>query len=314
MARIILHLPERLHQTYQSRDDMLYKRIEDHLGPRGAQIVLQTRPPKDARMADGDLHIVDNGRVNAPGYLNACTAYLKGFWHLDPQGVLAESGIAALPYDPDLVDKPAADAFAARIRARFAGARQSRYRQPRAREALPEGAIAVFLQGPSPQNLGHAHCTVAEMLAAVAMGAQGRTVLVKPHPLKPDLGRAQIAAACARGHALVATDANVHDILACAAVTVSINSAVALEGFQHGKPAILFGKSDFHHFVETVRAPEAFPAALRAALARRDDHARALYWYFGQHCLWLDAPDFEARLLAIFARAGFDAPRLGLRA
>jgi hypothetical protein len=172
----------------------------------------------------------------------------------------------------------------------------------------------VFLQGPSPHNLGHAHASVAQMLQAVAAGAQGRPVLVKPHPLKQTMGMAQIAAARARGHALIATDANVHDILACAAVTVSINSAVAMEGFQHGKPAILFGKSDFHHFVETVRRPQDFPAALAAALARRQDYARALYWYFGQHCLWLDAPDFTTRLLATFAAAGFDADRLGLTA
>lgn len=313
MARIILHLPERLHPTFRSRDDMLYKRIEDILGPRGAQISLQTRPPRDIA-PDGDLHIVDNGTFTAPGYLNACTAYLKDFWHLDPQGVLAESSIGALPYDPAQVDKPAADAFAAQLHTRFAAARKSRYRQPDTRETLPQGAIAVFLQGPSPHNLGHAHCSVAQMLQAVALGAGGRPVLVKPHPLKQAMGAAQIAAARAKGLALQATDANVHDILACAAVTVSINSAVALEGFQHGKPAIVFGKSDFHHFVETVRAPQDFPTALAAALTRRQDHARALYWYFGQHCLWLDAPDLKARLLATFARAGFDAHRLGLNA
>lgn len=313
MARIILHLPERLHPTFRGRSDMLYKRIEDTLLPRGAQILLQTRPPRDAQ-PDGDLHIVDNGQINAQGYLNACTAYLKDFWHLDPQGVLAESSIGALPYDPAQVDKPSADAFAARITQRFAAARKSRYRQPDAVETLPEGAIAVFLQGPSPHNLGHAHASVAQMLQAVALGAQGRPVLVKPHPLKQAMGMAQIAAAQRHGHALIATNANVHDILACAAVTVSINSAVALEGFQHGKPAILFGKSDFHHFVETVRAPADFPAALAAALTRQQDHARALYWYFARHCLWLDAPDFTARLLATFAQAGFDAHRLGLAA
>ena len=43
------------------------------------------------------------------------------------------------------------------------------------------------------------------------------------------------------------------------------------------------------------------------------DYAKALYWYFGLNCLWLEASDFEARLLGILAEAGFDADRLGLQ-
>jgi hypothetical protein len=80
----------------------------------------------------------------------------------------------------------------------------------------------------------------------------------------------------------------------------------------HGKPAVLFGRSDFHHFVETVQTPAAFPAALARALTTPRNDARALFWYLGQHCLDITASSFDARLLAIFATAGFDANRLGL--
>lgn len=130
--------------------------------------------------------------------------------------------------------------------------------------------------------------------------------------MKPELGAEIIAAVQAKGFAPITTDANVHDILAACVATVSINSATAMEGFLHGKPAVLFGRSDFHALVETVRQPGEFSAALAQALADPPDYAKALHWYFGQHCLDIAADSFDARLLAIFAEAGFDAARLGL--
>lgn len=140
----------------------------------------------------------------------------------------------------------------------------------------------MFLQGPQPALRGAAHCSAEAMLRAVLDGAGGRPVVIKPHPLVPETGLAAIEALAREGRAMTVTGANIHDILARAAVTVSINSAVALEGFLHGRPAILFGRSDFHPLAETVTNPDDFPA-------------------------------LEAQILAIFARAGFDADALGLR-
>ena len=43
------------------------------------------------------------------------------------------------------------------------------------------------------------------------------------------------------------------------------------------------------------------------------DYAGWLYWYLNHHAIAIDAAEAEARILARFARAGFDADRLGLR-
>ena len=64
--------------------------------------------------------------------------------------------------------------------------------------------------------------------------------------------------------------------------------------------------------MQTAQTADAFAAALARALADPPDYARALYWYFGLNCLDITADSFDARLLAIFAEAGFDAARLGL--
>lgn len=317
-ARVVLHLPEKYGASFRTVKHLaLYPRIEAALLARGAKVVIEGRPARLFEGAllpgDGDLHIVENGRARGPGYLNATLAYFEGFWHLDPAGVLAESAIGRMAFDPAQVSREKAERFFAAMQARFAATRSSRYGQARAAvQEIPQGAIAVFLQGPAPQSRGHAHCSYREMLRCVAEGAAGRPMVVKAHPLKREMGQAQIAAIRAEGHALIETDANVHDILRRAAVSVSVNSAAALEGFLHGTPAILFGRSDFHHFAETVQDPRAFPQALRAALASRRDYALAFQWYFAERCLCLDAPDFEARLLATLAASGFDAARLGL--
>ncbi len=312
-ARVVLHLPARMVAAMGgAKPPLLYSRIRACLAARGVGVALVEGFDSSAWREDGDLHIVENGRGQRPGVLNAATAYLEGFFHVDPLGIQAASRIAALRYDPAAVEDATAQAYLAALQQRFAVPRRSRYKQVHAVSDLPQGAIAVFLQGPAPQRNGQAYCSFAAMLEAVCAGAGGRPVLVKPHPLKPELGDEIIAAVQAKGFAPMATGANVHDILAVCVATVSINSATALEGFLHGKPAVLFGRSDFHAFVETVRAPGEFSAALARALANPPEYAKALTWYFGQHCLDIHADNFDARLLAIFAEAGFDAARLGL--
>lgn len=317
-ARVVLHLPEQYHDTFRAKKHLaLYPRIEAAVLARGGVVAVEGRPPAlfsgKVLPADGDLHIVENGRAIGAGWLNATLAYLEGYWHLDPAGVLAESSNRDKLFDPAQVDGAVAQRYFDSLQQRFAAARRSRYGQAREVAEVPEGCIAVFLQGPAPQRRKHAYASYTAMLRAVAMGADGRPVVVKAHPLKPEMGAAQIAEVRAMGFDLIETGANVHDILARAAVTVSVNSAAALEGFLHATPAILFGQADFQQFCETVLHPDDFPAALAAALTTPPDYARAIYWYFGQHCLHLDAPDFEAQLWSRFAAMGFDAGRLGLR-
>jgi hypothetical protein len=316
-ARVILHLPDAALTKFRGMKIYgIHAAVERLILARGGRVVVAPRGDElydtERLPGDGDLHIVENGRSHGPGYLNAAVAYLEGFFHLDPDGVLADSSMRHLAYDPATVDDAAAHAFFRDLKARFADRRHSRYGQKKAVDPVPAGAIAVFLQGPAPERHDQAHVSTGAMLRAVASGAGGRPVVVKPHPLKPELGAAQIARARDEGAALTETDANVHDILASAAVSVSLNSATGFEGFLHGTPAIFFGRTDFHHCVETVRRPADFPRALDRALTRKRNYTKAMTWYFGQQCFWLDDPALDTKLLAQFSKAGFPPERLGL--
>jgi|GEM_PF-18616 len=321
-AEVIFHLPERYVDDWQKPAHLaLYPRIAQVLASHGRVPRIVARGKGDTgqgshgqgtRPGDGNLHLTEGGRVQGPGWLNAALAYLPGFWHLDPQGVLAESSARGDRFDPAKVPAAAARAFADDLRARFVTPRHSRYHQKKRVETLPPGALAVFLQGPAPHRRGHAHMSNEAMLRAVADGAEGRPVLVKPHPLKADMGAALIRDLILAGLPLIQTDANVHDLLAACAATVSINSAAALEGMLHGKPAILFGQSDHADLVETVTRPEDFPTALSRALTRPQDMDAGLWWYFTRHTLDIESPGFEARLLDHLSRFGFPPQRLGL--
>jgi hypothetical protein len=306
-GEVVFHLPEKHHDRWRKAPHLaLYARIAEVLAHHGRSPLIaprsegQTRPHKAP--ADGRLHIVEGGAAHGPGWFNAALAYLTGYWHLDPEGVLADSSARHAAFVAPPADE--ARAFADALRARFVAPKLSRYHQPRAVEALPAGAIAVFLQGPAPHRRKQAHLTDLEILTLVARAAQGRPVLVKAHPLKPEPGRRAIAAARAHGCTLTETGANVHDVLEACAVTVSINSAAALEGMLHGKPAVLCGRADFAPLAETVMRPDDMEAALGAALTRPRDHDAGLTWYFRSHTLEIESGGFETRLTEHLAARG----------
>ncbi len=319
-ARLIFHLPAPYLESYmQARHLGLFARVAELWGQRGATVLLRDRRdgPWDGGTTrhydDGDLHIIDMGRAQGPGVLNAAVAYIQPFWHLDASGVQGESSIRRLPYDPRQVDYAKAGPFFEDLRARIVLARSSRRDQMERVTAFTPGAIAVFMQGARPAAQGLAYCSPLRMLRAVCAGAQGRQVLVKPHPLDAEADAEVIDAALAEGLPITPTLANVHDMIAVSVCTVSFNSAVALEGFLHRKPAILFGQSDFHQFAETVRAPEDFAAAFSRVLARQPGgYAQFMFWYLGMNCLHLHGPMFVDRVQRAFDAAGFGAARLGL--
>jgi hypothetical protein len=317
-AKVILHIDPRYHDRYHKAAHLaIFPLIEDIITRAGGQVIIEPRPPltlpRDMRWGDGDLHIVQGGMARGVGYLNAGLAYLTGYWHLDAQGVLADSSALGHTFDPAQMDANAASAFLTDLRARFVAPRASRYRQAKDRaDDLPQGCIAVFLQGPGVATRQQTYLGQKDMLRAVVQGAQGRQVMVKAHPLRREHGAALMADLRAEGLAFTEAHPNVHDLLAVCAVTVSINSAVAIEGFLHGKPAILFGRSDFAGQVETVRRAQDFPAALNSALTLPRDYAPWLHWYFTQVCIDITKCDASARILAVFDEAGFDTVSLGL--
>lgn len=323
MANVVFHLSGRFLENYATRPHLrLHARIEKLITSRGGTIDVRRRDercrnPQERQWSDlfepDNLHIVENGLVQHPGVLNTALAYLPPYYHLDPHGALANSTAAITANGMRSVNPEQADRFWQNLQSRFVANRRSRYDQPTDIADIPDDCIAIFLQGDNPQRWGTAHCDTEMMIRTVVANAKDRPVVIKAHPAS-DLARERemIFRLLSEGLDLFATDANIHDILSKSAVTVSFNSAVAIEGFLYHKPAILFGRSDFHHCCETVVDPRDFAGALDRALASAWDYPAYLFWYFSTFCLSPDDPAVDDAILKRFDDAGFSADRLGL--
>lgn len=319
-ARVILHIDAQYHgRLAQTKRLAMFGKIHALITARGGEVMLATRPKGRLSQADvkgdGDLHIVDSSNARGVGWLNSSIAYLTGFWHLDDMGILSGAEMARRGdlCHPEPAGSTQAHQFFDQLCMRTKDKRRTRHQQPETISPLPKGCIAVFLQGRAPERHGQHFFIGPEMIEAVARGAQGRAVLVKPHPLFWDEGVQMVADTRAQGLSVHLAQAHVHDLLAACDVTVSINSAAAIEGFLHGKPAILCGRGDFAPLGETMIDPDQFAEILGRALKAQRDYAGWLHWYLTQHAIAVDAPEAEAHILKRFAAAGFDADRLGLR-
>ncbi|OWU69873.1 capsular polysaccharide export protein, LipB/KpsS family [Marinibacterium profundimaris] len=297
---IIFHLPKDWLDTSGEGVMPFYDRLRNGLEAEGRRVHL--RPLDKSRVAaqagaDDAIHLVNHGRIRHPRVWNAGIAYVYPFWNVDPWGIRAFSSIAGLRFDPDRVDAEAARPFFRRLRKRLVGARSSRYPQPGAVEALPEGAVAVFLQSEAHRDVEETcHLTREQMVETVLEAAQG-PVVVKSHPRDTDPATAAWLRRLAARHCrLTVSGGNIHDILAACERVVTINSAVGIEACLHRKPVVLCGQADFHHLAKVAKTPEELAEAL-GGRPRKRAYDKYVYWYFGLQCLSTTDPALARRFL-----------------
>ena len=306
MAGFVFHLPAAVLRGDEAMKPF-YRKLLDGLAERGHPVsqIAHDRARLVAQVAAADdLHIVDHGNIRHPQILNTGIAYVYPFWNIDPWGIRALSSVAGKAFDPATVDPVVARGWADRQRRRLIAGRVSRYPQPTARQDLPRGAIAVFLQADAHRAVADTfHLTSAGMIAALLARDDPAPILIKPHPLDPDPGtRARVAAMTAGDSRVRIVDANIHDMLSAASAVVTINSAVGIEAMLHHRGVVLCGHSDFHHAAVTVRTAAQMDAAIARARAADWPHDAFVYWYLVQNCLNAGSetlvPDFLARTKA----------------
>ncbi len=315
---IVLHLPVAL-LLGQEHIAPYFHKLREGLEARRVRVRVDAleRPGFLDRIAgDADFHIVNHGDFRHPRVLNTASAYIAPFWYLDPDGVRRRSSIGAKAFDPATVDPAAAQAFFTALRRRRVGERVSRYPQPGAVvDSFVKGAIAVFLQKGDADD--EAHVGRAAMIEALLARHDTSPILIKPHPRDDSAETAALTERAARDPRVQVTQANIHDILAAARVTVTINSAVGLESLMHRVPVVLCGPADFHHAAVTARDALDLDAALARARLTPWPYAAYLYWFLKLNCVNAGAPDMIDDVLARIAATGYDVARLspgGVRA
>lgn len=86
---------------------------------------------------------------------------------------------------------------------------------------------------------------------------------------------------------------------------VTQNSSAALMGYFLHKPAVLYGKVDFHHIAANV-ADLGVDGAFDAVADQCPEFDKYLFWFTEMNAIKADADDAEERLLNLLARRGWD--------
>ncbi|MFZ1725246.1 MAG: hypothetical protein WBO29_16735 [Albidovulum sp.] len=264
-------------------------------------------------LADDSFHIVDHGNYRHPRVLNTGVAYIFPFWNLDPWGIRAGSSIAAKRFDAQCVNSEKALAFVGNLHKRLVDRRMSRGTQPKEVQAFPKGCIAIFLQCEGDRQVGETCYLDRETMVATLMAREDpRPLVIKAHPFDQSAAtRDWLAGLAARDARIIVTEANIHDILTAADVTVTINSAVGIESMLHRVPVVLCGHSDFHHCAVVVRSVDEMASGLHRAIQTDWPFVPFLFWYFGMNCISAGHPDLTAAVIARIAETGYDVSRFG---
>jgi hypothetical protein len=284
-------------------------------GIRVQSVPLDSALTPDRVAADTGFHLVHAGRVRHPRVLNSAKAYLPGYYSIDPWGYRMFSATAALPF-PGPTDVPVDQTVLQTLQDRTITHRRSLHRQPAAASEVPAGVIAVFLQAEDDREVGEkCHLTYREMIRALRRRDDPRPIWIKPHPKDRNLESYEfLGRQMHRDRRVALYHGNIHDLLAQAAVVVTINSAVGIEALVHEKPVILCGDCDFHHICETVRSSDQMDAAIARAELRmhKGDWPFAAYlsWFFGQIAVDGRAPDRVDQVLRRVSAHGYDIRRL----
>ena len=306
-------MPQHMAAPDGSELPLFYKLLRQKLAQRGAEvrIVVRAAEWQTTGLPPGDFHFVHQGRAQGPRVLNCAVAYLNPFFYADPQGIYFESTNTTARFDAAGIPADRAAAFFDTLVADHVTPRRSRYSQPPEVQTFPPGAIAVFLQDWSLPVERARHMEAQAMLTTVLAHRAGRPVIVKPHPRNQGLETLDLLALL-RGHPdVIVTEANLHDILRQAAVSVSISSSVAVEGMLHRVPAVLFGRSDLHFCAQTVRVPGDWPAALTRALATDWPFEPFLFWLLHRRSV-RTGPGMMGPILKRMQAAQADFAALGL--
>ena len=236
-------------------------------------------------------------RPPPPGGLCFRRVYHYPFWGIEPTSQRWDWAVAKATYSPETVPKGPADRIYTRWRSRLF---------PEATEGTTqEGFVYVPLQGRLLQHRRFQSCSPLEMLSHTLVAEPDRQVIAALHPKEEySLAEHDALRALQQVHPrLTVQTGGMEDLLRRCDYVVTMNSAAAFNGFFFGKPAILFGRIDFHHI--TLSASPADLTAFHRIDTHRPDYARYLWWFWQEQSINAGRPDVRDRIRAALLRGGW---------
>lgn len=272
--------------------------VRDVLQARGWEVHLHDDSPEELAAAPdrpGHALVRMIEPLNARG-LTFRRTYFAPFWHIERSAERWTWPVALADFDPSTVNPQKAARFLSNMRARhFAGAQATR-----------EGMVLVPLQGRLLEQRSFQSMSPLAMLEAVLEHDTTRRVHATLHPKEhyETVETDALDALQRRFPRLAVTLGGTGALLPACDYVATQNSSVALSGYFLGKPAVLFGRIDFHHIAAKVHdlGPE---EAIRQAPGMAPDFAAYLWWFFRDHAIDDSRPDAETRILQALRRGGW---------
>ena len=223
--------------------------------------------------------------------------YHYPFWAIEDSARRWEWRVAHTRFDPADVDRAAADRFVRYWRRRLFGENL----QPEA-----GGFVYVPLQGRLNVQRSFQACTPLEMVEQTLARTGTRRVIAALHPGE-NYGPEEMAALerlRADHPRLDLRTGGMEDLLPACDMVVTQNSAAAFNGFFFDKPAILFGRTDFHHIAANV-GELGVDGAFDAAAGMRPDFAGYIWWFWQVMSINAGRPEAPERIADAMRVAGW---------
>lgn len=228
-------------------------------------------------------------------------AYHYPFWQIEPAQQRWRFHVARSTYDPSGVDATQAAKFVARLVERvLPGPEPGR-----------GDYILVPLQGRIRRCRSFQTMSPVDMLTRVADTRRPTIATLHPGETYDAADHAALEALTRRFRNLT-IGAKTAPLLRDCDFVATMNSAVAFDGLLLGKPAVLFGQSDFHHI-----ALNAADLGAEEALDRARSHHRNfgsyIFWFLREMAINATAPDAQGQIIRAMQRGGWpigQPPRL----
>lgn len=223
--------------------------------------------------------------------------YHYPFWAIETNAERWRWKVATTPFSPDLVTKTDA--------ADFYHLWQNRLFKDLPEDTSKDGFVYIPLQGRIREKRSFQSCTPVEMIRHTLFADPKRRVVAALHPneIYSQADLIILDALSAAHPRLNIVMGQMEKLLHGCDYVVTMNSAVAFNGYFFAKPAILFGQVDFHHIA--LRASPDDLSAFDQINHHNPDYAGYVYWFWQMNCINAGHPSVRERISNALRRAGW---------
>lgn len=234
-----------------------------------------------------------------PRALNLRRAYYYPFWSIEASTKRWDWRVAKARYDPGQIDGAAASQFATYWK--------SRNFSDTASMGPSQGYIFMPLQGRLLDQRSFQTMAPLDMIRATLQADPERQIFMSLHPRETysDLEMDALNELVDQNPRLQLASSQSNQLVRGCDYVVTQNSSLVLDGYFHHKPAVLFGRIDFHHIARKV-ADLGVAQAFAQVLANRSDFDGYLFWFLQIQAINAGRDDAEARILASVRGHGWD--------